>query len=202
MRLAIGLVLFAGVARSQPGGTGNGWTEFEKFCVEQDEFYRNKATSPLKKDERKKFHGHRFWPFSTDYIVNARFEIIGKIDTVVMPTSAGTSKLYQPYALLHFEMAGEACVLTAYQSLKLRDSSEFKNYLFLPFRDATSGSESYGGGRYLDLTIPESDTILLNFNYAYNPYCAYTTGWFCAIPPVNNTLKVRICAGLMAPSEH
>ena len=176
--------------------------EIEKFQTELNEFYHSKDSSPLKKKERKQFKHHNFWDFELCYVVVAEFVPITEIDTVVMGTSAGTNKSYQPYALLKFTIGGVACELTAYQSLKLRDSAEFKNYLFVPFRDETSGSDSYGGGRYLDLTIPESNTILLNFNLAYNPYCAYTTGYFCTIPPANNTLTVAIRAGLKAPDGH
>ena len=79
---------------------------------------------------------------------------------------------------------------------------EYKEHLFVPFRDATSGKTSYGGGRYLDINIPKDGNVVLNFNLAYNPYCAYTNGWYCSIPPAENTLKVEVKAGLMAPEEH
>ena len=176
--------------------------EIKKFREEENEFYRNAETSPLKKKERKAFEHHHFYPIDLRYVVSARFERIEKIDTVVMGTSAGTEKKYQPYAMVYFEVLGEPCELTVYQSLKLREKEEYKNYLFIPFRDATSGKTSYGGGRYLDILIPEGDEIILNFNLAYNPYCAYTDGYFCTIPPKNNTLKVEIKAGLMAPDDH
>jgi len=76
---------------------------------------------------------------------------------------------------------------------------EYKNYLFIPFKDLTSGTETYGGGRYMDIMIPEGDEIILNFNTAYNPYCAYANGYFCPIPPAENTLNVEIRAGAMIP---
>lgn len=174
----------------------------KKFQQEENEFYRNKETSPLKKSERKAFEHHHFFPIDLDYVVTARFEKIQKVDTVIMGTSAGTEKMYQPFAMVYFEIEGNACELTVYQSLKLRENEAYKNYLFLPFRDATSGKTSYGGGRYLDLLIPEGDEVVLNFNLAYNPYCAYTDGYFCTIPPKNNTLGVEVRAGLMAPDDH
>ena len=137
-----------------------------------------------------------------DYVVLASFERIMEVDTVVMGTSAGTQKSYQPYAKVYFKIDGTPCELTVYQSLKLREMEEYKDYLFIPFRDATSGKESYGGGRYLDLKIPTSDAIVLNFNLAYNPYCAYTSDYFCTVPPVCNKLKVAIRAGLKSPGGH
>ena len=176
--------------------------EITAFQEELNEFYSNKETSPLTKKERKAFSEHRFFKPNLDYIVEAKFERITTIDTVVMGTSAGTKKSYQPYALLHFSINGVECELTAYQSLRLREMEEYKDYLFLPFKDATSGDDTYGGGRYIDLKIPDTDTILLNFNLAYNPYCAYTAGYYCTIPPDNNTLKVSILAGIKAPADH
>lgn len=176
--------------------------EAQAFQAELNEYYLNKETSPLKNKERRKFEHHNFWEISTDYVVTARFERITTVDTVVMGTSAGTKKLYQPFAMVYFTIDGQECELTVYQSLKWRDVEGYENFLFLPFRDATSGKGSYGGGRYLDLEIPENDEIVLNFNLAYNPYCAYTTGYFCTIPPANNTLEVPIKAGLKAPEDH
>lgn len=176
--------------------------ESEEFRIGQDAFYHSKETSPLTKKERQEFHGHNFWDISMDYVVEAAFERITTVDTVVMGTSAGTKKMYQPYAKLLFNINEEACELIVYQSLKLRELEEYKDYLFIPFRDATSGNESYGGGRYLDITIPDTDKIIINFNVAYNPYCAYTDGYYCTIPPVENTLKIPIRAGLKAPDGH
>lgn len=173
--------------------------EITVFQAEQNTHYLSKKTSPLSKKERKKFEGHAFFPIDLSYIVEASFNFIEREDTVEMATSAGNFKYYRPYALLHFELNGVACQLTAYQSLRLRETVEYKNYIFVPFRDETSGNESYGGGRYLDLIIPEGNTIILNFNLAYNPYCAYTTGYNCTIPPQENTLPVAVRAGLKKP---
>jgi uncharacterized protein len=176
-------------------------SEIEAFQLGQNEFYKKAETSPLTKKERKAFEHHNFFKINLDYVVEARFERIVEVDTVVMGTSGGTEKLYQPFAMVYFKIGGQECELTVYQSLKWRE--EYPESLFIPFRDASSGDESYGGGRYLDIVIPNSDSITLNFNLAYNPYCAYTTGYFCTIPPKNNTLAVEIRAGLMAPSlEH
>lgn len=175
--------------------------EIVVFQAEQDAHYRGK-TSPLPRKERKKFTGHHFYPVDLNYVVEAFFERIESEDTIEMVTSSGTTKYYRPYARLHFEIDGQKCELITYQSFLLRETKEYSNYLFLPFKDGTSGSTSYGGGRYLDLIIPEGDSISLNFNLAYNPYCAYTSGYNCPIPPVENTLKPAIKAGLMAVEDH
>ena len=172
--------------------------EIEKFQAEQNEHYLNKETSPLKKKERKKFQGHDFYDIDLSYRVMAHFHPIHHPDTVIMPTSAGTEKAYLRYGELIFKIEGIACKLIAYQ----RAIENPGDYLFVPFRDETSGIETYGGGRYIDLALPTEHHVVLNFNLAYNPYCAYTTGWFCPLPPEENTLKVAIKAGLKAPSEH
>lgn len=169
------------------------------FQKEQDQHYLDKKTSPLTKKERKKFEGHSFYSIDLGYVVEASFERIQEADTVEMPTSSGLIKYYMPYAKLSFQLQGEKCELIAYQSIRLRKIKEYQNYLFIPFRDATSGRESYGGGRYLDVEIPNGNKIILNFNKAYNPYCAYTVGYNCTIPPKANTLAVSVNAGLKAP---
>ena len=173
--------------------------EINAFQSEQNEHYFNKETSPLKKKERRHFKGHNFYPIDLSYRVVAHFSRIENPDTIVMPTSAGTEKVFARYARLTFELNGESCVLTAYQNLKVIKMEGHERSLFIPFTDETSGTETYGGGRYLDVEIPESDSLVLNFNFAYNPYCAYTTGWFCPLPPEENTLSVAVRAGLKAP---
>lgn len=172
------------------------------FQKDQDEHYLNKETSPLTKKERRKFKGHRFYTYDAEFCVQASFDRIENGDTVIMKTSANTEKVYIEYARVKFLIGADSCSMIVYQNVKLSQMNEYKDYLFLPFKDATSGTDSYGGGRYLDLHIPEGNTITLNFNLAYNPYCAYTAGYYCPIPPAENTLKVAIRAGVMAPESH
>ena len=172
--------------------------EIKTFQDDLNVHYLDKETSPLKKKERKHFEGHRFFNIDLNYRVIAKVVLIENPDTIVMPTSAGTEKKYLRYAKLEFNIEGREATLIAYQSTK----EGFQNYLFVPFRDATTGKDSYGGGRYIDLDLPESEEVVLNFNLAYNPYCAYTTGWFCPLPPVENTLEIAINAGLKVPLEH
>jgi len=172
-----------------------------RFVASENEHYSNKETSPLDKKARKAFTGHRFYEVDLAYVVNAKFARITNGDTVVMKTSADTEKSYIKYAQLHFNIKNKHCHLMVYQSLTLREMDEYKNFLFIPFKDLTSGKETYGGGRYIDITIPEGDEIILNFNTAYNPYCAYAEGYFCPVPPTENTLNVEIKAGAMIPWE-
>ena len=177
-------------------------SEIKTFQTDLDEDYQDKKTSPLTTKERKSFQGHGFYPIDLSYVVEAKFERIVEEDTVELMSSSGNIKLYRPFAKVYFRIGDTQCVLTAFQSFRMRDTEEYKNYLLLPFRDATSGNTSYGGGRYLDILIPAGNTIELNFNLAYNPYCAYTAGYNCTVPPKENTLKAAIKSGVKAPLDH
>jgi uncharacterized protein (DUF1684 family) len=172
------------------------------FQIEQDEFFKSKKTTPLTKKERKHFEGHAFFPIDLNYVVEAKLQRFEEEDTVYMMTSSQNKKAYVPYATATFTLNDTLCSLIVYQSIRLREIDEYKDYLFIPFRDATSGEDSYGGGRYIDLKVTEEDRITINFNLAYNPYCAYTTGYNCTIPPAENTLNVEVRAGLMTPKGH
>jgi len=93
--------------------------------------------------------------------------------------------------------------LAVFQNKKMLDLSQDTNLLFVPFRDGTSGKETYGGGRYFDCEIPPiGNSILLDFNKAYNPYCAYNPRFSCVIPPEENRLKIKIEAGEKLFEEH
>ncbi|MCK5678470.1 MAG: DUF1684 domain-containing protein, partial [Flavobacteriaceae bacterium] len=92
--------------------------------------------------------------------------------------------------------------LEIYQNQKLILTTDYEDYLFLPFTDKTNGESTYGGGRYLDLKIPDGDTTVIDFNKAYNPYCAYNHKYSCPIPPKANQLDVEINAGVKAYEEH
>ncbi|MFT5823248.1 MAG: hypothetical protein ACI8ZM_004509 [Crocinitomix sp.] len=200
--LGITLFSFIGFGQLESAKDTELYEEIQKFQTEQDEHYINKKTSPLPRKERRKFKGHNFFTIDLSYVVEAKFNRIAEEDTVELMSSSGNIKYYRPYAILTFKIGGVECELMAYQSMRLREIKEYENYLLLPFRDATSGSSSYGGGRYLDIEIPSANTITLNFNLAYNPYCAYTSGYNCTVPPKENTLGVAIKAGLKAPADH
>ena len=114
-----------------------------------------------------------------------------------MATSAKTLKYYFKYGRLGFTIDGTGYHLFVYQSSDLMKTEQYRNYLFVPFTDATTGDESYGSGRYLEFYIADiqNNTLQLDFNKAYNPYCAYSAGYKCPIPPKENFLPVAIKAG-------
>jgi uncharacterized protein (DUF1684 family) len=139
----------------------------------------------------------RFYPVNEKYRVYARFEKLTDTAGFIMKTSGEKRSKYLRYGLLHFSIDKKPFTLTIYQNEKLMTDPVYKDYLFVPFTDLTSGKESYGGGRYLDFFMNDikNNSLEIDFNKAYNPYCAYATGFNCPIPPVENDLPVSIKAG-------
>lgn len=139
----------------------------------------------------------KFYPVNETYKVAAGFSKINDTVGFIMKTSGTKDKRYFRYGALLFTLNGVALRLTLYQSEQLMQDSTYKNYLFLPFTDHTSGEKSYGGGRYIDLELDDvkNNQVIVDFNKAYNPYCAYTSGYNCPIPPRENNLPVAIKAG-------
>jgi uncharacterized protein len=149
----------------------------------------------VKGDDRKKLH---FFTVDPAYRVTATFEKKENSSWFLMPTSGPIKKFYRVYGVVHFTLKGNTVQLNIYQSQDLLQNAEYKNYLFLPFTDGTTGNESYHGGRYIDITMEniKNNQVVIDFNKAYNPYCAYVTGRYnCPIPPKENHLPIAIEAG-------
>lgn len=171
--------------------------------IEENQAYREKLDKeyasdkgPLKPGDRASFKGLPFYPIDTSFRVLAKFERAGKVKPFKMKTTTSSRPVYELYGKLYFEMGGKKCTLNVYQSHRLRAMVLYKDHLFLAFTDQTSGNETYGGGRFLDLTIPKTDEVVLDFNKAYNPYCAYNSRYSCPIPPKENFLDLKITAGV------
>jgi uncharacterized protein (DUF1684 family) len=156
------------------------------------------AARILNAQEISEMVGLKFFDIDSSYRIVAHFQrkIGKKFD---MPTSTARKPIYRAYGIVTFELAGKTHQLTLYQNMSLKKQKEYKNYLFLPLRDGTSGKETYGGGRYLDINIPESNTIILDFNRLYNPYCVYSDRYSCPIPPKENYISLPINAGEKVP---
>jgi uncharacterized protein (DUF1684 family) len=139
----------------------------------------------------------RFYPLDPSYRLAARFERYADSPWFPMATSGKTPQIQRKYGRLTFQIHDTVAHLIVYQSQALLEKAGTRDYLFIPFTDVTSGIDSYGGGRYIDcMTGDIHDGILvLDFNKAYNPYCAYTTGYNCPIPPRENDLAIAIPAG-------
>lgn len=139
----------------------------------------------------------QFYAPDSTYRVTATVERMPDAEPFEMPTYNGKTRPHVAYALLTFTLRGETQQLTLYRNLNVSRMPEYRDYLFLPFKDATSGQGTYGGGRYLDLRTGDIQNghVVLDFNRAYNPYCAFKEGYPCPIPPKNNVLSVPIEAG-------
>jgi uncharacterized protein (DUF1684 family) len=173
-------------------------SEVKKFQKELNEEYLNPKETPLRGDNFTNFKVHPFFPVDSKYRVTAKFIKTEKAEPFELPTSSGKTKSYKEYGKATFKLDGKSYTLTLYQNLDLIKQKKYKDYLFLPFRDATNEKETYGGGKYMDLTIPKGNTIVLDFNKSYQPYCAYNAyDYNCPIVPEENKLPIEIRAGVM-----
>jgi len=160
--------------------------------------YKDATTSPLKDKDRKQFKGLDFFEVDSSFVVEARLERTPDSPWFNMRTTTERVSQERVYGILHFELHGKSYKLNVYQGKDLMSRQGYEDYLFLPFLDDTNGESTYGGGRYIDLRIPEGDTIIVDFNKAYNPYCAYNEKYSCPIVPRVNYLNTEIRAGVKA----
>jgi len=153
--------------------------------------------SPIPQQLRKKFKKLTYYPISTDYRVMAQVELTPDTEFFAMTTSNGKVKQYRQYAVLHFTLKGQSLQLPIYRGRALMRIPKYRHYLFVPFTDLTNGETTYSAGRYIELYLKpnHSKTIVLDFNTAYNPYCAYNTTYSCPIPPQANHLAIKVEAG-------
>jgi uncharacterized protein (DUF1684 family) len=178
--------------------------EIKLFQYELNTEYADASKSPLTKEDLKTFKALDFFEINEKYKVTAQLEYTPNSPVFELKTTTDRLPLYRKYAIATFVLDGKEHQLNIYQSQDLMNSLEYKNYLFLPFNDTTNGKSTYGGGRFMDLEIPstESNTIIIDFNKAYNPYCAYNHTYSCPIPPKENTLNIAIEAGVKAYKKH
>ncbi len=139
----------------------------------------------------------QFFPVDSSYRVKARVTYVDQSPWEAFATSSGARKNYRVYAVLNFRLQQDSFSLHLYQSQDLMGQAQYRDYLFLPFTDSTNGNESYASGRYLELREGEiiDNIAWIDFNKAYNPYCAYVKYYSCPIPPAANYLKCNIRAG-------
>jgi uncharacterized protein len=166
-------------------------SEVDEFRAEKDRFFRDDPHSPLMPGQRVSFEGLSYFPENDALRIRGVLETEGvdRDEHIVMQTTTGGQQEYPRAGIVRFEVDGEPAQVTLYTS---RDSHD----LFLPFRDATSGKETYGAGRYLDVAPSTADRrVVVDLNLAYNPFCAYNPEWSCPIPPGENWLAVPIRAG-------
>lgn len=159
--------------------------------------------TPLTPEQHKNFKGLKYFDINIKYCVQAQLVKNETPETVIMRTSTERAPEYIEYGTVTFELDGQKFSLLAYQSKKLLEVTPDDQSLFIPFRDETSGKETYGGGRYVDCKIPATgESLVIDFNKAYNPYCAYNPRYSCVIPPEENRLPIPIEAGEKIFEEH
>lgn len=170
----------------------------KSFQAELNLQYGNKDSSPLSNKDVKSFKGLPFYQWDKNYVVVAALKLTPDAPLFKMETTSNRTPLYQQYAIATFVLNGQKQELKIYQSQDSKFSFDYKDYLFLPFKDTTNGTETYEGGRYVDVFISNiiNNTIVIDFNKAYNPYCAYNHNYSCPVPPSENHLDIAINAGV------
>jgi uncharacterized protein (DUF1684 family) len=160
----------------------------DEFRREKNLFFKLDAQSPLTPDQREAFEGLKYYPENPALRIVTSIREYDDPQPVTMLTSTGSVQEYLKYGQFSFDADGQTATLQVYQDPD-------QGNLFLPFVDATAPAETYGAGRYLEIEPAAGEKFLIDFNYAYNPYCAYNPNWSCPVPPKENRLKVRIEAG-------
>ena len=166
----------------------------EQWRMETNEFFRRSEKSPLTDEQKEKFTGLSYFPIDPKYRIKAKFVKNTREQIVEINITDGSMREYYVYGWAEFRLDGKKLRLTVYKPAK-----EDSEYFFIPFYDETSADITYGGGRYVEPETIENDKIVIDFNLAYNPYCAFNHNYRCPIPPRENRLEVPILAGEKIP---
>ncbi|MCH1485701.1 MAG: DUF1684 domain-containing protein [Flavobacteriaceae bacterium] len=168
-------------------------TEYQRQI---NNYFKDASVSPLKPKDLKNFQGLDFFEFDSIYVVKAKIEETKESLPFKMKTTTDIPADVRKYADLFFQIIDKEFELSVYENLEYEGVEGYENYLFLPFLDETNENETYGGGRYLDLFLNGTDSIIIDFNKAYNPKCVYDENFSCPIVPRKNFLNTRIEAGV------
>jgi len=171
-----------------------------KWREERDAFFKSHQRSPLSAKDKKSFNGLKYYPFSGHYVFfgtieRYNFHVNNPQYYATFLTNKGTNKRYLRYGKFHFALDGKPYTLEIYKSI-LSDT------LFVPFKDKTNGKKTYEGGRYVDTEIMADYKMILDFNMAYHPSCAYNEQFICALPPRENMLEIEVQAGEKLFNHH
>ena len=200
MRIVVVFLIFlVSVSCAQDKQPLLGETAFQK---KMNSDFKDASTSPLKAKDLKTFKGLEFFKFDSTYVVNATLRRTPDTPFFKMKTTTDRVSEEREYGILSFEIRGESFELKVYQGKELMVTEGYEDYLFLPFLDETNGETTYGGGRYIDLRIPEGNMITVDFNTAYNPLCTYNEKYSCPIVPRQNYLRTKIEAGVKKFKKH
>lgn len=170
--------------------------EILDYRAELNREFKDSSESPLPDENIPNFEGLEFFPVDPGFRIAAQLIRTPESKPFEMPTSTERMARYRRFGLAVFTHDSVTDTLEVYQNLRLQNMEEYRDYLFIPFNDLTNGFDTYGGGRYLDTRVPEGDTLVIDFNKCYNPYCAYNSRYSCPIPPKANFLNMAIRAGV------
>ena len=161
-------------------------TELQRFRTQKDACFRSHPQSPLTSEQKRAFHGLHYFPENSALRFQVTVEPFPIQDEIAMQASTGDERMYTRYGRVEFTVDGQAAALTIYADV---------HGFFLPVVDVLAGTETYGAGRYLEPQPLEDGRLLIDFNLAYNPYCAYNDAWSCPLTPWENRLRVRSALG-------
>jgi len=193
------LIVLLASAGCDPAGSAPDWlppadaryAAWDDWRTDKDSLFLTEE-SPIPEDERPVFQGLDYFAFDSTLAFPVALEPVLRADTLRIPTTTGHVRHYVRYGRFTFQLGGRVQNLTAYRSI---DQTEIHGSVFVPFTDPTNRTATYGGGRYLDLQSDEQGRYVLDFNFAYSPYCAYDERWSCPIPPQENRLGAPVQAG-------
>ncbi|RBP30904.1 hypothetical protein DFR65_104162 [Oceanihabitans sediminis] len=170
-----------------------GDTEWQR---EKNAEFKDASKSPLKSRDRKNFKSLDFFKFDSTFVVEAILKRTPGSEWFDMETTTERVSKERVYGIITFKINGNTYSLNVYQGQEMMQEKGFEDYLFLPYSDKSNGETTYGGGRYLDLRIPEGDTMVIDFNKTYNPYCVYNEKYSCPLVPLENYIDEEIHAGM------
>ncbi len=168
--------------------------KIEADRYEKNQHFKTSEESPLTEEQKVQFTSLSYFPVVEKYKVIAEFHKNSREQIIKMAISDGSQREYIVFGNAHLHLSGKELNLTVYKPTEGEE-----DYLFIPFYDLTSADITYGGGRYVEPELKESNTLIIDFNLAYNPYCAYNHTYRCPIPPQENNLEVSVLAGEKNP---
>ncbi len=171
--------------------------DIDNLRVEKDKWMKHSPNSPIPHEIRHRMKGLEYFPSDLKYRFEVKLNIYSNPEKLIMATSKGQQREYVRYGFFEFVVESETQRIQVYKTIPKHEHghSHEGESLFIPFRDSTSGKESYGAARYIDLEMSPSGLYTLDFNLAYNPYCVYNDNYVCPFPPPENWLQIPIRAG-------
>jgi hypothetical protein len=169
--------------------------QVEQQRASKDSLFKASNESPLELKQKRNLQALAYFDVDSNYRVPAKLERYAVPQPIKMEVSSGAEEDYFKIGKVVFSLKGKSCSLVVYQNAKFMNDPQLKNTLFLPFNDLTNGKETYHGGRFMDIDYEGKDDLILDFNNAYNPYCAYSDNYTCPVPPEENRLPFRVEAG-------